>query len=153
MLDFKVILDPRCVAVDLEAADKDAVLAAMTKLACLSGKVPDELALLNSVREREALSSTGIGEGVAVPHSISDAVGETLLAVATLARPVPFDAVDGQPVRLVFFMAGPQGETGLHLKLLSKLARLLHDPAFRNAAQTAETRESLVSLLHGADSA
>ncbi len=151
MLDFRSILLPQCVRVGLKVKDKEALLVAMADLAVESGKIPDAAMLLKAIKEREALSSTGIGEGVAIPHALSDSVPETMLAVASLAVPIEFDSVDGKPVEIAFLMAGPRGETAAHLKLLSKLARILHDPDFREAARTAPDADTLVRLLYDRD--
>jgi PTS system nitrogen regulatory IIA component len=76
---------------------------------------------------------------------------ETLLAVVHLAQPVAFGALDGQPVDLLFMMAGPKGGTTDHLKLLSKLAKLLHDGTFRQAARQATDGKALAQLLYDQD--
>ncbi|MBU1080693.1 MAG: PTS sugar transporter subunit IIA, partial [Spirochaetes bacterium] len=100
---------------------------------------------------REKLSSTGIGEGVAIPHALMEGVAATTMAVARLAEPVDFDAEDGGPVDLVFMIAGPRSDTGGHLKLLSKLARTLHDPEFRKAAREAPDGPALARLIYDRD--
>lgn len=151
MINFETILQPSCAAVQVAASDKDAALAASVNLLASNGKVTDPGRLLEDIRAREKLSSTGIGEGVAVPHALSDAIPETVLAVLRLAKPIDFGAVDDAPVDLIFLMAGPRGETTLHLKLLSKLARLLHDEDFRKAARAAADGASLARLLYERD--
>jgi len=151
MIQFCTILREACVAVGVEASDKSAALAAITELLVSGGGATDAPRLLSEVRAREAVSSTGIGEGVAVPHALSDAITETAMAVVRLARPIEFEAVDGEPVDLLFLLAGPRGGSSTHLQLLSKLARLLHDPSFRKAARDVPDGASLARLLYGRD--
>ncbi len=147
MVLFSEILDPVCAATGVLAADKDAALVAAVGLLADHGKVHDGSRLLAEIRARERLSSTGIGEGVAVPHALCDEIPHTVMAVMHLAKPVDFASLDGKPVDLVFMMAGPRGATANHLKILSKLARLLHDEQFRTAARDARDGAALARLL------
>jgi mannitol/fructose-specific phosphotransferase system IIA component (Ntr-type) len=111
----------------------------------------DPVKILEEIRARERLASTGIGEGVAVPHALCDSMDQTVMAVLRLEKPVPFDSADGVPVDLIFIMAGHKGDTANHLKLLSKLARLLHDGDFRSAARAAADGPALAKLLYDRD--
>ena len=150
MIQFSTILKPACVAVEVEANDKGAALEAVTSLLVTGGGGSDAARLLSEVLIRETLGSTGIGEGVAVPHALSEHIQDTSMAVARLAKPIDFDAVDGEPVDLLFLLIGPKG-TSVHLQLLSKLARLLRDPDFRQAAREAPDGKSLARLLYDKD--
>lgn len=151
MIRFDTILDSACAAVDVAANDKDSALEAAVAVLVRSGKIQDAELLLEEIRTREKLASTGIGEGVAVPHALCDLMTETVMAAVRLKKAVDFDAPDARPVDLLFIMAGPRGETALHLKLLSKLARLLHDEEFRKAARTAKDAQALAALLYSKD--
>jgi fructose-specific phosphotransferase system IIA component len=147
MIRFSEILNPSCAATGVSVEDKDAALVAAVDLLSKGGKLSDKTRLLEEVRARERLSSTGIGEGVAVPHALCDAIPQTIMSVLHLSRPIDFGSLDGTPVDLIFLMAGPRGATANHLKLLSKLARLLHDGDFREAARKAEDGRALAALL------
>jgi len=151
LISFKEILSPGCAAVGVPAKSKAEALAAAVRALLPGGLVRDEEKLLSEVKAREALASTGIGEGVAVPHALCEALGETAMSVIRLEKPIEFESVDGEPVDLVFLMAGPRGDTGVHLRLLSKLARLLHDPAFRAEARRATDGAALAELLYTRD--
>lgn len=151
MINFSSILKIDCVDVGVRAAGKDEALVYAVEYVAKSGVVPDQEKLLAEVRARELLSSTGIGEGVAVPHALCDSISQTVMSVIRLARPIDFASLDGQPVDLIFLMAGPRGDTANHLKLLSKLARLLHDPDFRKAARSAVDGNALARLLFEKD--
>lgn len=151
MISFKEILKPECAIVGASVQTKDEALVLAVETLAAGGSVSDKNKLLAEIRSREKLSSTGIGEGVAIPHALCDSIPETALAVLRLDRPIDFEAMDEQPVDLIFLMAGPRGDTGNHLKLLSKLARLVHDPEFRRAARAAESGKALSGLLHSKD--
>ncbi|QQO10991.1 PTS sugar transporter subunit IIA [Breznakiella homolactica] len=151
MTSFKHILDPVCAAVGVAADTKEAALAQAVEILAKNGKVPDSAGLLREVLSRESLAPTAIGEGVALPHALSASVPETMFAVLRLARAVDFGADDGGPVDIIFLIAGPRNETSAHLKLLSKLARLLHDEKFRAALRSAADGRSLAELLYEKD--
>jgi fructose-specific phosphotransferase system IIA component len=151
MIQFATLLKPSCAAVGIDAADKAEALAAITDLLAAGVDAGNAQALLSKVLAREELASTGIGEGIAIPHAVSSSVPATVMAVARLAKPVDFTAVDGQPVDLVFLLVGPEGSSGVHLQILSKLARLLHDPSFRDAARSAPDGAALAGLLYAKD--
>jgi fructose-specific phosphotransferase system IIA component len=151
MVNFSSILRIDCVGVGVAAKTKDEALVAAVDYLVKSGVVPSRDKLLAEVRARELLSSTGIGEGVAVPHALCDSITETVMSVVRLSKPIDFASVDGQPVDLVFLMAGPRGDTSNHLKILSKLARLLHDADFRKAARAAADGAELARLLFEKD--
>ncbi|MDR1177369.1 MAG: PTS sugar transporter subunit IIA [Spirochaetaceae bacterium] len=149
MTDFRDIFSERSAAVQIEVKDKGAALAAAVDVLCRDGKVLDAGKLHDEVIRREALASTGIGHGAALPHVLCDEVSSLMFAALTLKQGVDFKAEDGQKVDLVFLVAGPRGETASHLKLLSKLARLLHDQDFRDSLRAASDAASLASLIYG----
>jgi fructose-specific phosphotransferase system IIA component len=151
MILFSEILSPSCAATGVSVETKDAALVAAIDLLAKGGKISDKARLLEEMRARERLSSTGIGEGVAVPHALCDAIPQTVMAVLHLSHPIDFASLDGAPVDLIFMMAGPRGATANHLKILSKLARLLHDGEFREAARKASDGPALAQLLFDRD--
>ncbi len=146
-------LAPDRAAVGVKAADKREAIAALVDLLAAAGKAPDRDALLAAVLEREALAPTGLGDDCAIPHAQTDAVSETSVAVVRLAEPVGFDAPDGSPARLVVLLAGPKDTAADHLRLLSKLPRLLSDPEVRRALLEAPDGAALAGLIIGADQA
>ncbi|MDR1211640.1 MAG: PTS sugar transporter subunit IIA [Spirochaetaceae bacterium] len=148
MADFRDIFSERTAAVQVEVKDRSAALAAAVDILCRNGKVLDAGKLRDEIVRREALASTGIGHGAALPHVLCDEVSSLMFAVLTLKQGVDFKAEDGQKVDLVFLVAGPRGETAAHLKLLSKLARLLHDQDFRDNLRAASDAGALASLIY-----
>ena len=153
MPTLRSVLSPECVAVGVRAADKREAIAALVDLLAVAGKAPDRDALLAAALEREALAPTGLGDDCAIPHAQTDAVSETMAAVIRLADPVDFNAPDGSRARLAFMLAGPKDSAAVHLRLLSKLARLLSDPEFRQALLDAPDGAALAGLIIDADEA
>jgi fructose-specific phosphotransferase system IIA component len=148
MADFRDMFSEVTAGARVEVKDRAAALAAAVDLLSRNGKVPDAGKLHDKIIQREALASTGIGHGVAVPHVLCDTVHSLMFAVLTLKQGVDFKAEDGEKVDLIFLIAGPQEETAPHLKLLSKLVRLLHDQDFRDSLRAASDAKALASLIY-----
>lgn len=104
------------------------------------------------VRERERVLSTGIGHGVALPHGKTDACSEMVIAAGVAEGPVEFDALDDQPVRLVFLLVGPETAAGLHIKMLSRISRLVRQPELRDQLMSAPDAETFRRMLREAES-
>lgn len=101
--------------------------------------------------EREALQSTGIGDGVAIPHGALENLTRQLAAVLVCPDGVPFDAIDGRPVRILFAVVGPKRATGEHLKTLARISRLLRDPGFREKLLSTADRSEAFDLIRSAE--
>ncbi|WP_028873946.1 PTS sugar transporter subunit IIA [Tepidiphilus margaritifer] len=143
------LLDVEHIALDLPAPDKHQALAAAARLFARDGL--DPVKVQAALAEREQLGSTGIGEGVAIPHGRLKGLASPRGAFVRLAEPVPFDACDGRPVRLVFVLLVPEQATEEHLQILSELAERFSDPAVRQALTTVSDPESALGLLTGTD--
>ena len=141
------ILDPRCVVLELTARRKRQVIEELVSTLDAADKVGNAKKLAKEILEREKLTPTAIGHGVAVPHKLSEEVPETALAIGRVAGGVKFGAPDNQPVTLVFLLIGPNGAHTAHLRLLSRLSRYLHDPAFRSSLLEAPSAEALVDVF------
>ena len=126
MINVGEILDDRCVLLDISEKRKKHVVAALVNAVANAGFIENPSQVVRDVLERESKASTGIGRGVAIPHLLADGINTTVMAFARSRVGVPFDAIDGRPVRLFFLILGPQGFPGRHLQLLSRLSRLLH---------------------------
>ena len=103
--------------------------------------------VFDSLFARERLGSTGLGEGVAIPHGRIKGLKEALAAVVRLAEPIPFDAPDDQPVRLLVFLLVPEHATEEHLEILSELAELLSDRSIRESLLTCEDPAQVHRIL------
>ena len=114
------------IAENLSAKTKEEALAKLTDLLFESGALSDKDAFLKDVLEREAVSTTGIGNGIAIPHGKSANVKETTVAIGRLENEVEWESVDDKPVKLIVLLAvNEEDKTGVHVKLLSGMARKL----------------------------
>lgn len=147
------MLDPRCVAMELKARRKEEALAEMVGLLVKSGRLREPETLLKAMKAREKQASTGIGEGIAIPHCVSPQLASTVLALGLKPKGLPFNAIDGQPVRLVFLLVGPEGQQTSHLRLLSRLARLLRDRALVEDLLAAKSPRQAVEVLRRSEQA
>jgi nitrogen PTS system EIIA component len=139
------LLTPDRIRVPLHAGDKAGVLRELTQLLAERAGV-DPAPLLSAVLEREAVLSTGIGHGIAIPHAKVATVQELSLVCGSHPG-VDFDALDGAPVRLFFLLVGPESAAGQHVKALSRIARLVRREEVREALMRAASPEEFNQLL------
>ena len=119
----------------------------MVALMAKSGKINDVEKYRKGVYAREEEGTTGIGEGIAIPHCKSDAVSRPGLAAMVIKDGVDFDALDGEKVSLIFLIAAPNTEDNVHLDVLSKLSVLLMDENFTSGLRNAKTVEEFLSVI------
>ncbi len=144
------LLSPDRVLLPLPGGDRRAVISALTRrLAERAEASYDEV--FAAVLERESVLSTGIGFGVAIPHARCAAVRELTMVAGVSPAPVPFDAIDGEPVRLFFLIVGPEASAGLHVKILSRIARLVRRDAVRQQLLEATTADGFYDILRDAE--
>lgn len=141
------LLSPDCIKVSLSASDKQGVITEMVDLLDQAGKLSDRGVLLAATLEREATRTTGIGDGLAIPHGKCAAVSELLMAVAKAAKPVDFDSIDGKGVTIVILLASPLDKTGPHIQALARISRLMTDANFRRALDDAATPQEIYDLF------
>lgn len=125
------ILTEDLVVTGLEAKSKDAVIDAMVDLVAKSPKVLDREKVRRAIFERERIMSTGVGNGFAIPHGKTDAVTDIVAAFAVTAGPIDYQSLDEKPVQLVFLLVGKDNLVGPHIKLLSRISRLMNREEFR----------------------
>lgn len=141
------LLQPCAVNADLHGAGKiqilgelaDAVLAVAPQLA------RDEV--LQVLKERELLGSTGIGDGVAIPHGKLKELDRLLIAFGRHRNGVDFDSMDGQPAHLFFLLVAPEDAVGVHLKALARISKLLRSPEVRERLMAAADADAIVALI------
>jgi mannitol/fructose-specific phosphotransferase system IIA component (Ntr-type) len=133
----------------LPAGSKDEILSSMARLIAKSPGVADGARFLTDVLAREKLVTTGVGYGVAFPHAKSTAVRNVVFAFARTAGEVPFEALDGNPVRLVFLIAAPKETepSGVYLNLMARLSFLMRDEKNRSALLAAESVKAVFEIL------
>lgn len=140
------------IKIPLESQTKDDLLRELVGVAAAPAGTPEREDVLRAVREREAVLSTGIGHGVAIPHGKSSAVGDLRMAAGRAAAPVDFDALDGQPVSLFFLLVGPESAAGPHIKALSRISRLVRKDEVRDKLVAARTAQEFMDALREAES-
>lgn len=144
------LLTPDRLVVPLAARDKQGTIAELVQhlVRCGGG---DAAQVLASVEERESVLSTGIGLGVAIPHARCPAVQELGVVGGVAAEPIPYDSIDGDPVRLFFLIVGPEASAGLHVKILSRIARLVRRETVRQQLLEATTADEFYNVLLDAE--
>lgn len=147
------LLNPACIELNLQERRKEELIRELTGVLARSGDIADVEGLSEAILAREEISSTGIGSGIAIPHCLSDQVEETRLAFGRKDEGAKFDAVDNQPVHLFFLLIGPAGDHARHLRVLSKIARYLHDPSFCRRLREASTPEEVMQALRDKEGA
>ena len=140
------LLPPSNVVIDLEVSSKKRLFEQVGLLFENQQGIARG-AVFDSLFARERLGSTGLGQGVAIPHGRIKGLKEALGAFVRLAAPVPFDAPDGKPVSLLFFLLVPEQATEKHLQILSELAQMFSDRALREALTGAADAESLHKII------
>ena len=145
------LLDVRSISLNAAPQDKSQTLDAAVALMTRSGKINDEEAYRKQVYAREEESTTGIGEGIAIPHGKCDAVDKPGLAAMVIPGGVDFDSLDGEPVTLLFLIAAPNTEDNVHLDVLSKLSMMLMDEEFTASLRAAKTSEEFLQIIDQAD--
>ena len=153
-MNIMSFLDERAVSVELKAQDnKEAVIRELAGLLVQSGaiKEKDVGKLVQILLKRESLGSTGIGQGVAIPHGKSDCVTRLVGAFGISRAGVNFDSLDGEPVQLFFLLVAPEDSAGPHLKALARISRLLKDKHFRDTLRTANDEQTVVHIIDEED--
>jgi mannitol/fructose-specific phosphotransferase system IIA component (Ntr-type) len=151
-LRLSELLTPNRIRVPLRAQSKEGVLRELVDLLLGAnggggggGGPADEV--LQAVLERERQFPTGIGYGVAVPHGKTPALANLIVVAGTTPAPVPYETVDGEPVRLFFLLAGPESQAGTHVKALSRISRLVRREPVRARLLGARTPEEFYRSL------
>jgi len=147
------LLSPAAINLDLKSADRDSVLGELvSQIPQLAGQPEARQTLLRALYEREQLHSTGIGDGIALPHSRNALVGlvdRPILVLGRHKQGIPYDAIDSAPARLFFLLVAPT--VTQHLAILARLSRLLRDPKLRQGLLTADKPEKAIALIREAE--
>ena len=145
------LLDRECVIAELHGQDKPAILAELAHV--LAGRVEglDRDGLVGVLMEREKLGSTGIGEGIAIPHGKVEGLDDLVVAFGRSRTGAAFEAMDDQPVYLFFLLVAPDNSVGVHLKTLAKITRMLKDRELRQALVEAEDADAIYRLISEKD--
>jgi PTS system nitrogen regulatory IIA component len=144
ILDF---LSVDSVKLTIESKNKKDAIKELVEVLVKSGKVKDKKKMIQTLMEREELGSTGIGQGIAIPHGKSDTVSDLAAAFGVSADGVSFDSLDGEPVNIFFLLVAPEGAAGAHLKALARISSLLKDKYFRKSLLSAQSPEEVIKII------
>jgi fructose-specific phosphotransferase system IIA component len=141
------ILTEDVLAICMDAKDKTDAINKMVDLANLSGKITDLEKVRTVVFEREKLVSTGVGKGFAIPHGKSDDIKDIVAAFAVLSEPIDFDSIDSEKVVFIFLLVGKDSMLNMHIKLLSRISRLMNKDEFRDNLLKAKSKAELLQIF------
>lgn len=142
------LLDNSTILAKISVTDKDQLLNNM--IDTLKGKVDESQLedIRESVFEREKIMSTGVGKSLAIPHGKVASVEDNLASFAILKEPIEFNSIDGKPVKMAFLLVGPEKKNSIHIKLLSRISRLMNSVSFRDTLSECETPEEIFEAFH-----
>lgn len=141
------VLTEDLVVTGLKGNSKDDILEAMVDLVTRSPRVSDREKVRTAIFDREQIMSTGVGNGFAIPHGKTDAVSDIVAAFAVTEEPIDYDSLDEKPVRLVFLLVGRDTLVGPHIKLLSRISRLMTKEEFRSRLIECATPAEVLELF------
>ena len=136
---------------DVQSSDKTGIIRELAKLHESTGVLNDYEGYVNALMAREAQSSTGIGEGIAIPHAKTEFVKEPALAMGRKKEGIEYDSLDGEPATLFFMIAAPDGANNTHIETLARLSQLLLDDDFKAALENAATADEVVDIINKAE--
>lgn len=141
-------LNKQGIKLDLQASEKEVVLEELVDVLAKVQEIGDKKNILKALVERESLGSTGIGQGIAIPHGKSDRVKELVAILGISRKGVNFEALDGEPVYIFFLLVAPKDSAGPHLKALAQISRLLRDSYFCELLKKCKTQDEVYELIH-----
>jgi fructose-specific phosphotransferase system IIA component len=141
------ILEEKLVLTNLSGTTKEEIIDALINVISQSPKVLDKDKVRTAIFEREKIMSTGVGNGFAIPHGKTDAVSDIIAAFGVTAQPIAYQSLDEKPVRLVFLLVGKENLVGPHIKLLSRISRLMNKEEFRTKLLETTTPHDVISAF------
>ena len=141
------ILEEKSIIVGLKANEKTEIIEELVDALEVGKDICDRSKVLNAVIEREKIMSTGIGDGIAIPHGKSDAVNRLVAALGTKKEGVDFETLDGEPAHVFFLLVSPPDISGPHIKALARISRLLKNDSFKKALLSAKTPKDAMDMI------
>lgn len=149
IMDF---LNPKAISVDLKSKDKRGVIKELTELLAAVGDVRNKEELVRVLMDRETLGSTGIGQGIGIPHGKLPRVKKLTAAFGIAKKGIDFESLDGEPAYIFFLLVAPEESAGPHLKALARISRLLKDKYVREALKKASDIKDVLKVIKEEDS-
>ena len=141
------ILKPSNIKVPLVATKKIDAIGELVQLLADNGSVNDPKKVLDAVMERESTRTTGIGNGLAIPHGKTTGTNDLVMAIGKPAQPIDFQSIDGRPVTMIWLLTSPPDKTGPHIHALARISRLMTIDKFRLALIQAKTSQEMFDLI------
>lgn len=141
------ILSKEFIIAELESTDKESAINELIDLFKDDPRVEDIEKVRQAVIDRERIMSTGVGKGFAIPHGKTDSIKEILAAFGRKKDGIDYDALDGNPVNLIFLLVGKETMISAHIKLLSRISRMMNKDDFRQRLVNAETSEEIMNVF------
>jgi len=148
MLEF---LDKNAITADIVSAKKEDVITELVDLLSKSHRIKDKKSLIDTLMDREQLGSTGIGQGIGIPHAKSSAVKNLVAALGISRTGVDFDSLDGEPTYIFLLLVAPEDAAGPHLKALAKISRMLQDKFIRDSLTSAKNKDIIFDIIRQED--
>lgn len=149
IMDF---LNKKAVTTSLKAADKEGIVRELVDLLAKADEIKNKEELIKALLTRESLGSTGIGQGIGIPHAKSQNVKSLVAAFGLSQKGVNFDSLDGEPVYIFFLLIAPEESAGPHLKALARISRMLKDKFFREMLRKAKDEKEILHIIQEEDS-
>ena len=147
MMRLTEILKASNIKIPLEAKNKTDAIAELVNLLAANGEVKDPKKVLDSVLDREATRTTGIGNGLAIPHGKCNGTDHLVMAIGKPATPIDFQAIDGRPVNIIWMLNSPPDKTGPHIHALARISRLMTLDKFRVALAAAKDSQEMWDII------
>lgn len=150
IMDF---LSEEAISVDLKATSKEGVVAELVELLVKAGEIEPRSKdkLIKTILAREVLGSTGIGQGIAIPHGKCDCVKELVAAFGLSKQGLDYDSLDAEPTYIFFLLIAPADTAGPHLKALARISRLLKDKFFRDSLRQTKEEKGIIKIIKEED--
>lgn len=146
-MQLSEIINENCIISELRAKDKKGVLAELADVLSNTERSIDRETLVKVLMEREQLGSTGIGDGVAIPHGKLNGIQRPVISFGRSKDGLDFESMDGLPAYLFFLLVAPENSSGVHLQVLAKIAKMLKSSAFRKQLMEADTAAELYQKI------
>ena len=147
------ILEVSCIKVPMQAAEKYQAITELLKLLHKNVSLSDYQAAHQAVIEREAIRSTGVGQGFAIPHAKTNSVDRLVMALGKLEKPIDFNSIDGQPVSMIFLLLSPLDQIGPHIQAIAQISRLMTDQKLKNKLLNSGSAKDLYQHIIGHEQA
>jgi fructose-specific phosphotransferase system IIA component len=141
------ILKPQNIKVPLEAKVKTDAIRELVALLAQNREIDNDKLVLDAVLEREATRTTGIGNGLAIPHGKCAGTDHLVMAIGKAAEPIDFQSIDGKPVTLIWLLTSPPDKTGPHIHALARISRLMTIDRFRAALNAAQSPKEIYDII------